>query len=683
VEHLDLQGTREEAIIQILRSIPIATQKDVTRELVLNGYPVGGLKRMLLKYPFLGRVCNERGLIQQITLLEEEADRYLTKLRVPVVELDSVTLVDDSSSLAYARHIITGLDTIAVDCEGEDLGETGQLCLVQIGCENNQFLFDMLDSNPVKAEITLLLKEWFEDEKKIKVFHDCKQDSSALYHQYNIRLRGVLDTQVMYTYTGTNRKKSISFSKLCEKYGLEGNPYKRQVQPCFQLKRPYWRTRPLTPLMKMYAAHDVISLVPLSRTMLSEIDKSRVEEMNDAIDANVMHFEELVAKAKVPKEIPVVVTKTNPVIVSEFNPVVVPQSNPVITETVLIQQCTEPIVVDEIDQLLDLMPEEIRDYINGLPADFSVEEIVEIAMDVHRPYEVFYYRGKRMSFGKVTFEHINHVAEQLEFGGDNRSGIDGTLHRISSMKNRGGEINGLTLRVGRAVMNIADRLSDITDKTESILLLGHPGTGKTTIMRDIARVMSEKDRVMIVDTSCEIGGFGDTPHQAIGKARRMQVPDIRMQQEVMIQAVQNHTPDVIVIDEIGTSKEVFTARTIAQRGVVLCASAHGNMQSIMKNPILCNLLGGVETVIIGDAAALQHDNKKVHTQMKDTPIFENIIELSKEDLNSWKVYRDISSVVKKILAGKSYQYELRSFDPETSVMTKRIETVDPLAPQIQ
>ena len=202
-------------------------------------------------------------------------------------------------------------------------------------------------------------------------------------------------------------------------------------------------------------------------------------------------------------------------------------------------------------------------------------------------------------------------------------------------------------------------------------------------MRDIARVMSEKDRVMIVDTSCEIGGFGDTPHQAIGKARRMQVPDIRMQQEVMIQAVQNHTPDVIVIDEIGTSKEVLTARTIAQRGVVLCASAHGNMQSIMKNPILCNLLGGVETVIIGDAAALQHDNKKVHTQLKDTPIFENIIELSKEDLNSWKVYRDISSVVKKILAGKSYQYELRSFDPETSVMTKRIETVDPLGPQIK
>lgn len=350
----------------------------------------------------------------------------------------------------------------------------------------------------------------------------------------------------------------------------------------------------------------------------------------------------------------------------------------------IVVQCTQPTVVNEVKDLLRIMPDEIRQMIlDSESPDFVIDDIVEITMDLCRPYELYYLNNRKMSFGVVTREDIDHIVNQLHFGTDNRSGIEGTLHRISRILNRYGATIGLTLRVGRAVLGVASRLQDIIATTESILLLGSPSTGKTTIMRDIASVMAQSNRVIIVDTSCEIGGFGDEPHVAIGQARRMQVADIRLQEQVMIQAVQNHSPEVIVIDEIGTSKEVSTARTISQRGVVLCASAHGSMQSIMKNPILCNLLGGVETVTLGDAMASQFNNQKVQLQVKDTPIFSTVIELSKDALDCWKVYRDVGTVVKRILAQQPYEYELRTYDPTTHQLTKKIVTHDPMSASVQ
>ncbi|EFC50045.1 predicted protein, partial [Naegleria gruberi] len=257
-------------------------------------------------------------------------------------------------------------------------------------------------------------------------------------------------------------------------------------------------------------------------------------------------------------------------------------------------------IINQIYSFLELFPKKIQEQLSTISGE-DVMNLIEVAMDKGRPYELFYYHKKESHIDNsfiVKQEDIDEVVSKLSFGTDNRAGIDGALHRISAMLNRSEKIIGLTLRVGRAVMGRSKVFSDLIEQGKSILLLGKPGSGKTTFIRDFAKTLSESRRVVVVDTSCEIGGFGDVPHVAIGKARRMQVADIRRQQEVMIQAVQNHTPEVIVIDEIGTRDEVSTARTIAQRGVVLCGSAHGDMKSILKNPILCDLLGGVESVIM-------------------------------------------------------------------------------------
>ena len=183
--------------------------------------------------------------------------------------------------------------------------------------------------------------------------------------------------------------------------------------------------------------------------------------------------------------------------------------------------------------------------------------------------------------------------------------------------------------------------------------------------------------MIVVDTSCEIGGFGDVPHVAIGKARRMQVPDIRKQQDVMIQAVQNHTPDIIVIDEIGTRDEVMTTRTISQRGVVLCGSAHGDMKSILKNPLLCDLMGGIENVIVSDRAASSTEGEKMRLQVKSDPIFDVVIQLPDDpDTKEWKIYTDLKTTVQNMLANRSYKYEIRKVDQTTNKILSSIVHVD-------
>jgi stage III sporulation protein SpoIIIAA len=366
---------------------------------------------------------------------------------------------------------------------------------------------------------------------------------------------------------------------------------------------------------------------------------------------------------------------------------VIPIPIPIPTiQPVVIQNATQNNIVTEVLQvdnqlntLLDVFPIDIRTKIVDICGS-DASSLIEIAMDKDRPYELYFYNNHRQAYYSKEFivkqEHLEHVVTQIQFGSDKRSGIEGTLHRISSMHNREGRIVGLTMRVGRSVEGAASVIHDILQKGESVLLLGSPGSGKTTIIRDISRIVAETSRVIIVDTSCEIGGFGDVPHSAVGRARRMQVGDIRNQQEVMIQAVQNHTPDVIVIDEIGTKQEVNTARTIAQRGVVLYASAHGSMQSIMKNPVLNDLLGGVDSVLISDNVAKQYNGEKFRLHIKDTPLFEVVIEISDDNEREWKVYRNLKDTIMKILDGKVYQREIRTINCGT--ITSMIEDVDPL-----
>ena len=262
--------------------------------------------------------------------------------------------------------------------------------------------------------------------------------------------------------------------------------------------------------------------------------------------------------------------------------------------------------------------------------------LLEIVMDLGRRPEARYPgREVVLSEKEITAEDIEYVVTRIEeFGDDNRAGIERTLHRISCIRNRRGKIVGLTCRVGRAVFGTIQVIEDLIKTGKSTLMLGRPGVGKTTMLREVARVLADdmNKRVVIVDTSNEIAGDGDIPHPAIGQARRMQVKTPALQHAVMIEAVENHMPEVIVIDEIGTELEAAAARTIAERGVQLVATAHGNeLENLINNPTLADLVGGIQSVTLGDEEARRRGTQKSILERKAPPTFDVVVEIQSWD----------------------------------------------------
>ncbi len=323
-------------------------------------------------------------------------------------------------------------------------------------------------------------------------------------------------------------------------------------------------------------------------------------------------------------------------------------------------------ITDDLNNLLAVLPSSIREPVETLN---DSDNLLEIIMDLGRlPTARFTHSEVTLrQEGEVTREEIDHVVKGIGvFDDDNRAGMERTLHRISAIRNRRGVIVGLTCRVGRAVYGTIDIIEDLVESGKSILLLGRPGVGKTTMLREAARILAEKKRVVIVDTSNEIGGDGDVPHPAVGRARRMQVTTPSHQHEVMIEAVENHNPEVIVIDEIGRELEAIAARTIAERGVQLIGTAHGNtLDNLLLNPTLSDLVGGIESVTLSDEEARRRGTQKTVLERRSPPTFDQLIEIQTRDRMA--VHADVAAAVDALLRGYPLPPEVRWRDAEGQI----------------
>jgi len=334
-------------------------------------------------------------------------------------------------------------------------------------------------------------------------------------------------------------------------------------------------------------------------------------------------------------------------------------------------------ITDDLDRLLEVLPHGVQ---ASLASEASREQLLEVVLDLGRVAEAR-YPGRVRALGEEPLQRVDlaAVVERLgSFGGDNRAGIERTLHRISAIRNRTGDVVGLTCRVGRAVFGTVAMVRDLLDSGESLLLMGRPGVGKTTALREIARVLADDlgKRVVVIDTSNEIAGDGDIPHPAIGRARRMQVARPELQHQVMIEAVENHMPEVIVIDEIGTELEAQAARTIAERGVMLVATAHGNeLANLIKNPTLSDLVGGIQSVTLGDEEARRRRTQKTVLERAADPTFPLAVEMHSR--HRWLVHRDVARTVDLLLRGQNARPQIRELGADGRLQLQDLAPISP------
>jgi stage III sporulation protein SpoIIIAA len=336
---------------------------------------------------------------------------------------------------------------------------------------------------------------------------------------------------------------------------------------------------------------------------------------------------------------------------------------------------TQHRITDDLDVLLDVLPANIRHAVENAN---NSDKLLEIVIDLGRVPAARFVEGEIvLSEKEITRAEIDHITERIgNFDADNRAGVERTLHRISAIRNRLGAVVGLTLRVGRAVYGTVDIIQDIIESGKSVLILGRPGVGKTTLLREAARILAENKRVVIVDTSNEIGGDGDVPHPAVGRARRMQVREPMLQHEVMIEAVENHNPEVIVIDEIGRELEALAARTIAERGVQLIGTAHGqSLDNLLLNPTLSDLVGGIEAVTLSDEEARRRGTQKTVLERRAPPTFDVLIEIQHRE--RFAVRLDIMSAVDALLRDIPLPPEIRTRDEAGQIQIEKSAPAKP------
>ncbi len=325
-------------------------------------------------------------------------------------------------------------------------------------------------------------------------------------------------------------------------------------------------------------------------------------------------------------------------------------------------------ITDDLDAFLSVLPDRIRErlLVNG-----RKDHLLEVILDLGRVPTARYTDGEVVLGEAVTYDDIQSVVARIgDFDADNRAGIARTLHRISAIRNRKRVAVGLTCRVGRAVYGTIEIIQDIIESGENVLLLGAPGVGKTTMLREAARVLADQKRVVIVDTSNEIGGGGDISHPGVGRARRTQVAEPILQHEVMIEAVENHNPEVIVIDEIGRELEAAAARTIAERGVQLIGTAHGRpLDNLLLNPTLSDLVGGIESVTLSDEEARRRGTQKTVLERRAPPTFNILIEI--QDRQQIAIHANVADSVDRVLRGNPLSPELRYRDEQGEIQVEK------------
>jgi stage III sporulation protein SpoIIIAA len=333
---------------------------------------------------------------------------------------------------------------------------------------------------------------------------------------------------------------------------------------------------------------------------------------------------------------------------------------------------------DDLEKLVENLPIFLQEHLNQHP---SKDQLIEIVLDLGRRPEARFVTGPEYLSRKIiSWQDLDYTIKRIsKFSNENRAGIERTLHRISCIRNRQFLINGLTCRVGRAIFGTISIIRDLLESEKSILVLGKPGVGKTTIIREIARVLADEmeKRVIIIDTSNEIAGDSDIPHSGIGRARRMQVARTEFQHQVMIEAVENHMPQVIIIDEIGTELEVLAARTIAEKGVQLVGTTHGNcLDNLIKNPPLADLIGGIQYVTLSDEEAKRRGTQKSILERKAYPAFEIIIEIN--DQTSWTIHEDVKTSVDLFLRGNFAMGQIRQFSLTDKILITSKRFQNPL-----
>jgi stage III sporulation protein SpoIIIAA len=336
------------------------------------------------------------------------------------------------------------------------------------------------------------------------------------------------------------------------------------------------------------------------------------------------------------------------------------------------------IIHSDLEKLIQVFPDYIKE---ALQNHLCKSRLIEIVLDLgRRPEGRFLYGTEYLSEKIVSWQDLDYTTKRLgTFSNDNRAGIERTLHRISCIRNREGIIIGLTCRIGRCIVGSIGIIRDLLDSNNSLLILGKPGVGKTTLIREISRVLSDEaeKRVVIIDTANEIAGDSDIPHAGIGRARRMQVSKFENQHNVMIEAVENHMPEVIIVDEIGTELEALAARTIAERGVQLVGTAHGNsLESLIKNPTLSDLIGGIQYVTLSDDEARRRGTQKTVLERKSLPAFQIAIELN--DKNFWTIHERVEDSVDSLLQGQQPKLQTRTITNDGNIKIEYTNTFFPI-----